>query len=193
MTPDEQKVYDALTPTEQASFDAAARDKEAAEQATLPYKWTQDLATVTLTLDVPTGTRAKDLAVELKRTAIKGGLKGKEPAFSGSLFAPIKEEDSTWSIADSILTLELYKSNDQQWWPHVLTHHPKLDTTKLTPENSKLSDLDGEMRGVVEKMMFDNQQKQMGKPTSDELKKQEALKNFAKMHPEMDLSKVQMS
>lgn len=71
MTPDEQKAYDALTPTEQASFDAAARDKEAAEQATLPYKWTQDLATVTLTLDVPTGTRAKDLAVELKRTAIK--------------------------------------------------------------------------------------------------------------------------
>ncbi|KAF9270190.1 nuclear movement protein nudC [Marasmius fiardii PR-910] len=191
MTPEE---YDSLSPEERKARNQEDRAREAAEQAVLPYKWKQELGEVDITVPVPKGTKGRDLVIVIQKKKLSVGLKGKDKIFEGELCKEIRVDDSTWTLEDNeTVHIHLEKMNNQQWWENVLTHHPKIDTTKIEPENSKLSDLDGETRGMVEKMMFDNQQKQMGKPTSDELKKMEALKKFQDAHPELDFSNVKIS
>ncbi|KAI0788483.1 nuclear movement protein nudC [Abortiporus biennis] len=186
--------YDKLSKEEREAKDKADREREAREQAELPYQWKQELGEIDITVPVPPGTRARDLNIVIQKKKLSVGLKGKEKIMDGELPHDIKIDDSTWSLEDQKLVyIHLEKVNQQQWWAHVLTHHPKIDTTKIVPENSKLSDLDGETRGMVEKMMFDNQQKQMGKPTSDELKKIEALEKFKAAHPELDFSNAKIA
>ncbi|KAG0145628.1 hypothetical protein CROQUDRAFT_45568 [Cronartium quercuum f. sp. fusiforme G11] len=186
--------YDALSADEKKAHDKAEAQRELEEQSQLPYTWKQTLQDVTLVVPVPQGSKAKELTVEIKKNRLKVGLKGKEPIMEGQLCKDIKEEDSTWTLDEQKeINIHLEKVNQMTWWENVLTHHPKIDTTKINPENSKLSELDGETRAMVEKMMFDNQQKQLGKPTSDEQKKLEMLEKFKAAHPEMDFSNAKIS
>ncbi|KAF8846326.1 nuclear movement protein nudC [Paxillus ammoniavirescens] len=186
--------YDKLSKEEREIKENADREREAEDQAALPYTWRQELGEVDIVVPVPKGTRGKDLVVTIQKKRLSVGLKGKDKIMEGELCKEIKVEDSTWTLEDQqSIVIHLEKVNKQQWWENILTHHPKIDTRKIQPENSKLSDLDGETRGMVEKMMFDNQQKQMGKPTSDELKKLETLKKFQAAHPELDFSNAKIS
>ncbi|KAJ3862734.1 MAG: nuclear movement protein nudC [Lentinula lateritia] len=186
--------YDKMSEEERKAKDKADREREVTEQAALPYKWTQLLGEVDVHVPVPKGTRGRDLAVVIQKKKLSLGLKGaKDKILEGELCKEIKVEDSTWTLEDDTVLVHIEKLNREQWWENVLTHHPKIDTTKIEPTDSKLSDLDGETRGMVEKMMFDNQQKQMGKPTSDELKKMETLKKFQAAHPELDFSNAKIS
>ncbi|KAM0808177.1 putative CS domain-containing protein [Seiridium cardinale] len=198
--------------------DAAARAQEAQEQAALPYKWNQTIGELDVQITVPGNLKGRDLVVDIKRQKLVAGIKGQEPIISvrstqltslrdnnidmassqGDLAHAVQTEDSTWTLTsapDGTKTIEIHldKINKMEWWAHVITSAPKIDVSKIQPDNSKLSDLDGETRGMVEKMMYDQRQKELGKPTSDEQKKADILKKFQEQHPEMDFSNAKIS
>ncbi|XP_020593058.1 LOW QUALITY PROTEIN: protein BOBBER 1-like [Phalaenopsis equestris] len=160
------------------------------------YSWTQTLKEVNVNIKVSRGTKSRFVICEIKKNHLKVGLKG-QPAIidvSSDVFQSVKVDDCYWSIEDQeVISILLTKQNQMEWWKCVTKGEPEIDTQKVEPENSKLSDLDPETRQTVEKMMFDQRQKSMGLPTSEELQKQEILKKFMAEHPEMDFSNAKIT
>ncbi|XP_044464029.1 protein BOBBER 1-like [Mangifera indica] len=158
------------------------------------YSWTQTLQELSIIVPVPNGTKSRFVVCEIKKNHLKVGLKGQPPIIDGELSQNVKPDDCYWSIEDqNSISILLTKQNQMEWWKSLLKGDPEIDTQKVEPENSKLSDLDPETRKTVEKMMFDQRQKSMGLPTSDEMQKQEILKKFMAEHPEMDFSRAKIS
>ncbi|RID40827.1 hypothetical protein BRARA_J00841 [Brassica rapa] len=158
------------------------------------YSWVQTLQEVTVNIPVPTGTKARSVVCEIKKNRLKLGLKGQDPIIDGELYRPVKPDDCYWNIEDQkMISILLTKQDQMEWWKCCVKGEPEIDTQKVEPENSKLADLDPETRSTVEKMMFDQRQKQMGLPTSDELQKQDILKKFMSQHPEMDFTNAKIN
>lgn len=143
----------------------------------------------------------KDIKINIGLDTLKVVVKG-QTIIDGKLKEKINSEDSIWTLDDGQIqdykgkyiniNIEKWK-NQTSWWSTPIQGDKEINTQKINPEPSKLSDLDGETRATVEKMMFDMRQKQAGLPTSDELQKQEKLKEFMKAHPEMDFSQCKFN
>ncbi|EPY37728.1 nuclear distribution protein C [Angomonas deanei] len=158
------------------------------------YSFSQSLQEAEIRIPLPaSNVKGKMLTVEITASHIKVGMKGKEPLVDGELWAKVRADECMWTIEDgNTVVVTLYKKNEMEWWKTIIQGDPEIDLQKVVPENSKLDDLDADTRQTVEKMMFDQRQKAMGKPTSEEQKKQDMLKKFMEAHPEMDFSQAKM-
>jgi hypothetical protein len=75
------------------------------------------------------------------------------------------------------LSILLTKHNQMEWWKSVIKGDPEVDTQKVEPESSKLSDLDPETRQTVEKMMVSDMRNLM-RTTTQALQFLQTLINF---------------
>jgi hypothetical protein len=160
------------------------------------FTWTQpDIKEVAIIIPVDSSVRGKQLTVKAEAKKLFVGAVGQPPLIDGELHALIKPDTLVWSLEEvkngKIINITFEKMDTYKWWECVIVGDDCVDTTKIQPEATKLSDIDDkEMKAAVEKMMFDTRQKAMGLPTSDILQKNPMIEDFMKSHPEMDFSKA---
>ena len=63
----------------------------------------------------------------------------------------------------------------ESWWKSAVHGDAEIDTTQVD-STREVYDYDDETQGAIRKIMFDQHQKRLGKPTSDDMKNEDMLR-----------------
>eukprot|EP00826_Nyctotherus_ovalis_P005095 TRINITY_DN11141_c0_g1_i2.p1 TRINITY_DN11141_c0_g1~~TRINITY_DN11141_c0_g1_i2.p1 ORF type:complete len:338 (+),score=121.21 TRINITY_DN11141_c0_g1_i2:156-1169(+) len=145
------------------------------------YSWGQGVWDVTVQLGLPPGTKPKMLDVTMTQTNICIKLKGEpEPLLEGEFYDRIKVEDSFWSVEDdNYLMLNLEKAREVIW-ATVLKGDREIDT-KNVDNAKKLNEFDLETQGHLQKVLYEQNRKLRGLPTTEEQKQIDLMNRLKKM------------
>ncbi len=121
-----------------------------------------------MNIPVEKGTRAKDMEVSLTSSGLSVKYKNqKEYLIKGEFYDLIKADESIWQIEDKqCLCLALDKQNENIW-KTIIKGDQEIDATKVD-NAKKLDEFDPETQGALRKVMYEQQRKQQGLPSTEE-------------------------
>mmetsp|Transcript_80089 Transcript_80089/g.179229 ORF Transcript_80089/g.179229 Transcript_80089/m.179229 type:complete len:361 (-) Transcript_80089:70-1152(-) len=138
------------------------------------YYWSQSLSEVTLEVEVEE-CRAKDIEVSVTSTRLCIKCKGKT-VLEGKLHEKVTSEETIWHLEENKQVVLSLEKGRETWWKCVLEGDEEIDTTKVESTRS-MEEYDGETQGAIRKIMFDQNQKVQGKPTSDQIRTADIMKD----------------
>lgn len=137
------------------------------------YVWTQTLQEVTVYVDAGACSKGKDVKCDIQAKSLRLSIHGEE-LISGELEDTVKVDESMWTLNvggggdDSQVVITLDKTR-KTWWKHAIVGHPEIDPNKVD-STQRIDEYDEQTQQAIRKIMFDQKQKRLGLPTSDELK-----------------------
>ena len=98
-------------------------------EAKVKHDWTQYSGEVNLSVDLPAGTRARDLIVVVNPFDLSVSLKGYGVILRSSLHKGVRHRETVWTIEEGMLRILLVKSDGQSWkklFPSDAEMHPMM-------------------------------------------------------------------
>ncbi|TMW56861.1 hypothetical protein Poli38472_006871 [Pythium oligandrum] len=145
------------------------------------YTWTQTLDDVSIHVDLPTGTRSRDIDCQIRAQHVRVALKRPSERnddgvlLEGDLPDKIRADESIWSIESSTSTLQIsLEKIKKTWWASALVGDAEIDTSQVD-STRQIHEYDDATQAAIRKAMFDQQQQQRGLPTSDQMQMQNLL------------------
>ena len=133
------------------------------------YRWSQTLTELDVLVDLPAGSKAKDVTVVIENTHLKVFVTKlqEEILIRGELPYKVLTDSSIWMVESGVIHISLEKAKGRMWG-HVFVGEEEIDLTKVEAIQ-EIEDLDPESHAAVNRVMFDQHQKMQGKPQSHEL------------------------
>ncbi|XP_076170902.1 nudC domain-containing protein 3 [Ptiloglossa arizonensis] len=156
------------------------------------YTWSQTISDLDVLVKLPSYTKtAKDLRVNVNSKEMKIEAKtlmlieSKEVEqsyhsewtiiFMGELCFKTRKDESVWSIMPGqYISIHLEKASER-WWEALLVGEPKIELGKIDCSRN-LDEMGSEEQMKVQELMWNHQQKVLGKPTSEQIKMEKILK-----------------
>ncbi|EGZ16189.1 hypothetical protein PHYSODRAFT_507420 [Phytophthora sojae] len=126
------------------------------------YTWTQTLEDVSIQMELPQGTRAKDLDCRIESTRLRVSMKSdpSKPLLVGELVEKIRADESIWSLeSNHTLNISLEKIKPT-WWASALKGGPEIDTSQVDSRRN-IQEYDEATQGAIRKAVYDQRQQQL--------------------------------
>uniref|UniRef100_A0A5K3EEV5 CS domain-containing protein n=1 Tax=Mesocestoides corti TaxID=53468 RepID=A0A5K3EEV5_MESCO len=134
------------------------------------YSWSQQILEIDIRVKIPcTIKSARELDVKISRKHIFISEKGAEnPILDLELFKEIKTETAQWSfeVNEHIVSISLDKV-DEYWWEAAFVGEDKINVQEIDCSRP-MHELDEESQGKIAQMLYDQEQKRLGLPTTEE-------------------------
>ncbi|CEG37939.1 Nuclear distribution protein NUDC [Plasmopara halstedii] len=135
------------------------------------YVWTQTLEDVTIHMELPQGTKAKDLDCRIESTKIQVTLKSdpRTSLLNGEFVEKIRVDESIWSVeSNHMLNISLEKIKPT-WWASAIKGDPEIDTSQVDSQRN-IQDYDEVTQGAIRKAVYDQRLQQLngGQPLTPE-------------------------
>ncbi|KAJ4443256.1 hypothetical protein ANN_04924 [Periplaneta americana] len=145
------------------------------------YRWSQTVIDLDVQVPVPEHVlKARDVRVDVTATTMSVAVKEEGGSawttlMSGKLCWRTNKDESIWSLeAGKHVQVHLEKSQER-WWDSLLVSEPKIDLSKIDATRS-MDDLAQDEQMKIQELMWNQERKQQGLPTSDQLAAESILK-----------------
>lgn len=145
------------------------------------YAWTQSIEDIEVRVPVSKAVeKGKQVKVILKSLSLE--VKISEGAsewvthMTGNLLYPIKVEESLWTLSPKQHIIINLEKSEERWWNKLLKKEEEIDLANINAERD-YGTLPEEDRSKIQEIVWNKQQKEQGKQTSDDLKMQSVLRD----------------
>lgn len=100
---------------------------------------------------------------------------GKDLYFHGEFCEKIKSEDTNWTLEDNKFLILFIEKGQEIIWKSAFKGHKEIDT-KGVDNSKRIDEFDTETQAALNKIVFEQNRKKRGLPTTEEEKKLEQMK-----------------